>query len=464
MGALETPTGSVTDCIYMSKQTKNTQPPAFKVANKQANLALSQEASQFMNPLDSNVVRMPTLSPFRGAARKFTRVYTITKPVGFGDGPCPFGLIIRPTVESYIWYATGEGLAGSRIMTAGEDNYLFIPEIGHSSGQTLLEYKPSNAIARALIPITLDPHGTVVIPYLTGAAAANLVITTASSEAGLHKTRVETSVDGGITWVQQWLASENQSTQRTIVLAPLTSYLVRYTVLSGRAGMRSTVSAANVTMNLVADPSRYMSLVDSHWLESARVSRIRVSSMSAKCSYTGNLLEGAGVIGTALMSGPLDVENAENVYQAISRLPNNSYHGSILDGTYCYWYPTDLEEMDFLEDFEDPGLTSIWIGGVMNGPEGDVAMELTITSIVDFYSPLQIFEREAFPIVDEEFRRLLLLLAEVNPASCNPKHLDKVKKSIAKLFSKVEAARGFIDSHPEIKSAMVSAITSLAAL
>lgn len=220
------------------------------------------------------------------------------------------------------------------------------------------------------------------------------------------------------------------------------------------------VDATSISMTEFAQP-----LIADRWVDTNNyVQFYRVTALSMLASYRGNMLENAGMIAGARVPSHWR-PNGATMYESLCRLPPSDFHKNPLqEGAYVWRLPYDLQEWEFIPVNRDPEvLTNLVIAGYFG--DADAGLDITVTAVVEFYSPLQLFERNPCPAFTDAYELALRSLLELPPATCNPAH-DKLvrllKSGAAGAAKALRLSAAFARAHPELIQAAVNALSALA--
>lgn len=413
-------------------------------------LALSR---MMVCPGESEVVRAPTLFPSRGCSRHFTRTFTINS----SGIDTPFGMRLSPHIQDFLDLGVGSpampvgGISAAVRSMEGTDA-AEVSVANYATGVSVAHYYQS---PQALVGFANKYFGVSWVDTATGKPTFASI-----SNGSKIKSQVEvlaTRVGGFNSVLYQLGPGETRLIRDDFSLASVwTGYYFR--ILDGGEGI--TLSFNQATATSIATDSKIRPIVKDEWLDRAQVARYRVSAMSLLVSYRGNMLENAGVI-AALRAPSKWVPTGNNLYNSITSVVDDQYHGPLINGAYVWWLPQDLEDLDFISTHgqSDDERTALFIGGIFG--DDNASMEVTVDVVVDFYSPLQIFERMNFPPSTEVYRRLYHELSLLPAATCNPSHLDLLKKVGKKAAKGTVKGVRYLQAHPAIVENFVKALTLL---
>lgn len=425
---------------------------AVSAAEGQKKKAL-EVASMIVNPGEGPVVQSPTLFPARAATRHFRRVYTIS-----GNAPGDkFSVKVRPALEDFVSYqsaitdyvfAPGHGLMGVLDMHGGLDTsvetYIFDFNVAVGTG---------TLIAEGCIPTTLGRAqylwNTATVGTLSSLGVLN------QSEKLVNVTIYCLHTGGETAYTYSLPPGERANLGATVTSGVNTWLGIAF------KGDVSVSFSDNAAVNTYGTPTTFRFLPDT-LIDQGGVERYRVTALSALCSYRGNLLENAGVISAARAPDNW-APRGNDMYDAIAKLPDNSYRGPLINGAYTWWLPGDMEELDFITPGEAKRgtKTSLYLAGEFT--DAGSAVELIVDMIVEFYSPLQIFERNPLPPFVDAHVEMLHQLALLPAATCNPSHMEILKKGVKAAARMGLAGYNFAKAHPEYVALLLKGLSMIAA-
>lgn len=414
---------------------------------------------QVANPGAQDPKPLPCFSPFSGASRHFRRVFTLTQTASHN-----FGFVVRPSITDFVAIGDGSAATGQNTnMKPGEGASVSLAKMSPGDVTVAALYDINNAYKNQLAilhPDTAVGLDGVCQHFATYANAPVTLTVRAAGSAGCRGT-VRQYASNVLVKEQPFVNMGSYA----FSLAAATATTIQYIVNAGWINWSAVPSGNDlVTSDLNIG---HMSVVSDKWIDRGDVARWRVSAFSVLVSYRGNMLEGAGNIASALCRGVPAVNETDTLYQALAKLPEKSYRGPLMNGTYAFWVPQDLTEMDFSPGDDILGEeTGIWVAGNIGDPQG--VLEVTIDMVVEFYSPLQLFEKRVFPMMDDACLAAYHYLSVVNPCMCNPTHLEDVgrmiRQGLKKASGKAADMAKFAASNPAFLRTLAEAVSAVGAL
>lgn len=388
----------------------------------------------------NHLYRAPAFGAPRGASRHFTRTFSL-----YASGAdTPFGLMLQPSLKDFLTISSSD---------------ISVPITGiHAYGRGAININDHGT--KETIGTQPMSVGQNELFYTASGALDNFSIT--NQDVRVHTYAVYVLQGGWIVVLQNLKIEAGTGTGN---LAPsFNPILGNYTgiriVPDSEHPYNFDFQAWNATSFQRTSMTR--SLVKDVWFEAAQVSRWRVSAMSLLATYRGNMLEGAGVIAAA-RAPKAWVPNGPNLYSALTKLPEDRYKGPLMQGAYSWWLPTDETELDFVSEYTSSGQqTALFVGGLFGDPEG--SLEITIDVVVDFYSPLQIFEREYYPVMTDEHLSTVAQLSKLPACTCNPKHLDLLKQGAKTVANGILYGVDLARRNPQLVEAFLKALAGVAAV
>lgn len=404
-------------------------------------------ASMLVAPGESDVCMAPSIFPVKGCSRHFTRTVTLSATA---DNQ-PFGIQVNPDLVNFY-----SAQAGAATISGTSINIGCSKALGDT--KTLVQIKIDNIerVTRYQEPQATDADFTRI-------SFSTTLSGTPSRAHIFNKGSTATTVT-----IRVWTTIGFADTNYVCPANTLTDIKAAFNLgdpcrgfgFKPYVGQHFDVeyyhsgAAPSITVDSVQKPL----LVD-QWMDRGQVNKYRVSAMSVLASYRGNLLEQAGVI--AALRAPTNwTYSAPNLYEAITKVPDDQYHGPLMKGAYTWWLPQDLEDLDFRSSIEPENeATSLYVGGVFGDSQG--SLEITIDVVVDFYSPLQIFERKVFPVMSDPYRQMIHELSLLPAATCNPSHLEVLKKAGKIAANTAVKGLNFAANNPQVIKNFVSALSLL---
>jgi hypothetical protein len=426
----------------MSSKAKSARAAGQKfVGKKEVRKDLTRYARQYLNPNEGTPKPLPSLSPFVGATRKFTRVHTL-QSLG---ADTPFFVFQRPSLHNSYGFKVGAADV-EVVRSIGWRQY----ESNPTGIESLAELFDRNGqVIGYSSPFPTNPGG-----WPTSLSVLEVTIGSTMSLAVSKFSQMDMfDLSGSLAY-----AINSGGEIAVWSVAAGTYYVVFYTVSPG--GGIWCQDGAN-SMTVTGHGMSQFPMFEPHWIEDSKVSHYRIAAMSMLLTYTGNEYNNGGIIASARTRGVYGYE--QDPYSTIVKLTRNQYHGALREGAYSFWIPGDLSELDFLGPGETPEAPTVLVAaGNFDDPNG--SLELTLTYVVEFYSPLQIFEQRVFPAMTDDFTMTWHYLATLESSTCNPKHVEMIKGFLKKFGNAAGQFAGWLAKNPEVVAAAKAAIMALAAL
>lgn len=400
----------------LAQAIKNNTPSAVKGRIARGPSKWSQ---MVMAPGDNAPTMTPSLSPFRGAVRTFTRTETISA-ANAGDA---YSIQVRPEVNDTLRVTTpntgaGDGWElevplGAKIEALGGfetyDNAEW-RNVGIDAEVAL------EASVGTLGQKTLEKNGYWYQPFIFSDAtvdALSFELPAGSAYGKLNASGTFVMLDSNPTAIP---ASFNAGLVDCIGLV-----FFRLASFNG-----SAATGFKVYNNISAVYPIFEPLFNSFSTQAinlSKVSKWRITAMSVLASYSGNMFNNGGVIAAARTQSGFTPSS--NVYQSLTDLQENSFSGPLKDGAYVWWLPYDLAELEFRDDFDPRDDTNLWLAGKFADSDGTI--KLTLHIVMEFYSPLQIFEHDPWPALMPAFTAEYHALDTQAAACSNHSHEDVIK-------------------------------------
>lgn len=198
------------------------------------------------------------------------------------------------------------------------------------------------------------------------------------------------------------------------------------------------------------------------------VSSGRVVSMSVLATNTSPELANGGTVNAGRV--PRSFNPANLVASQLSALPSNRrYQGSAKDGAYVSWMPSQFDEFEIdsvankRAELSDSEYLIVNVAG-WNPPAGTTAsFRIQFDWIVEFYTPNQLFEKVITPAMTPAFTSLFHALLSMDAATCNPGHLDLLKKMLGKGVMVGKKGMKFYGEHQVIIDSILSKLAMVLA-
>lgn len=438
-----------------AKQKRVSKPapkPSVPKVSKNESKYLMHLAKQFLDPESvGDAVLAPSEFPTTGDVKKFTRTIEL-KATSLGGAGSSFAMKLRPTFANTFLLSEGTGVpAAGPVVDLTWSGVISTSQFDAGNHVLCgpLNCTSLNGPVGAIDTTTNGNELSWLIQKPAGAAPV-----TVSVICGNVYTFTFSYLSGGV-WIP-FLNGKNAIGIPLIFDGPLPAFdALRIETTSDSQGDSVTV---NIEMhgNVSSSPasSSTFSLFNTDAVSLSRVERWRVTSLSLLCSYSGNEFNDGGVIAAARVQPGFSMLG--NGYEVINRLPDHSYHGPLKHGSYSWWLPGAYEELDFAPVTSPrPEETSLVAAGVFSDATG--SLEITMTAIVEFYSPLQIFSHNYGPAWTPETSSLLHDLNMIPAATCNPDHDDLFRQLVRKGEQVLRAGADYVVRNPEVIAKVLSA-------
>lgn len=202
---------------------------------------------------------------------------------------------------------------------------------------------------------------------------------------------------------------------------------------------RFYLSGSEFAFQASSSSSGLTSFVRPELIEAAHVRNARITAMSVLCTNTAAATEDGGLLVSACTSQSLltRVTTVKSLMDATMELPEtNRWQRSIVrSGAYAFYTPDDLDSYE-PHDISENSLADncVYVAGQMDAMAGSVTV--LVTFIVEFYTPVQLFERTVGPTWSLEYELVLRYLQMSRCASQNDSHEDLT----AQIARKIKAA------------------------
>lgn len=427
-----------------TKMKKNNKNPKKGNAKPQSMRSANLWESMVTNPAMVEPVRTPSSCPYTGAVRTFMRTIEISST----GNDTPFDFIVRPSLRNTLALAGAAAPAGAQT-----DRWRgFLTANNNDRGGYFHSLRGSLSYYDSAGNLLCEQHSLVD-------AAENLdyfdIIQTATPTYRI-------TVAGKMSKIQIWTRSAGVWTAGPAASTAPPAAIYNIAVASMDA-IAITIQHPGVELYDTSltytsgvgfwSPSgpRLYSLFSTDAVRLGDVSTYRVTALSALVTYSGNMFNNGGVLAAARTRERYSYVDP-SPYESLTRLQDHSYRGPLKEGGYVWWLPYSLEELDFRCPFDSEGGTELRVAGEFADETG--ALQVTLTAVVEFYSPLQIFEHEVGPPLTDAFVLAYHGLDLFPAALCNPSHTKTLSRAIRKAAA--AAARlgkgvgSFLISHPEV--------------
>jgi hypothetical protein len=184
----------------------------------------------------------------------------------------------------------------------------------------------------------------------------------------------------------------------------------------------------------------------------SQVATYRVTALSVLATFTGNQFNDGGVIAAARTRAGYFYPGQP--YESLTRLTDHRYYGKAKEGAYAWWLPYSLQELNFKRPFTSQDETELRIAGIFDDTDGQ--LQITVSMVVEFYSPLQIFEHKPGPSLTDAFQAAYHAMDTFPAATCNPAHTKILKGILGKAADGARGAAKIMLSHPELLAALLA--------
>lgn len=413
---------------------------------------LGDLANMIVNPKDFEPVRSPSEFATTGDVKKFTRTFSFGAAQSVGTN---FAMVVTPTIENFFSLTKNVGITSPNPMDAADPADLVFAQ----TQQTL--FYEANGTFVVTDGVTQVPLGSIETSLFQGKQSL-IVNTPAGQNVNLRGTNGNQGcVFTGFYWDPVLLAWITLPSVSSAPYAPFGFGFVppngigALCLQSSRLSTRVTANVQVPALSAFGALAASYNLFNSAALELGKVERYRVTALSVLASYSGNQFNDGGVIAAA-RCGP-GYTFGDDPYESLTKLTDHEYHGPIKTGAYAFWLPNSYQEREYLPGTSSPddGATNLRIAGSFADPNG--SLTITITTVVEFYSPLQIFSHLSGPVVSPSYYQLLRDLDAVPAAICNPLHTDLLKL----LQRGAKHAIGYAMKNPQIIQQALAAIAGM---
>lgn len=433
-----------------------TQPAKHSVgAARQGKLKVSAWEKMVTDPaaagMSGKLPATPKINPFTCARRLFQRTFQI-RAADFANGK--FSMRFYPQIFDAF------EIHGSGAFELAQGNWTLINV--HSRGKNepmqmpqqiqWFETQPDGSGVKAgECAVKLAPDGSPYVPLQSGDALNSLTFST-NSFAPIAVRFLNSSGEWGT------LSTSFSSGTNNVTPFGLNHIGFGFVATSDSSynGATIHVEANNVVGSTLTVNEGTYDLFQTQAVELGQIEGYVVPAMSILATYSGNKFNSGGVIASARVrpgykAGP-------DVYESLVQLTDHVYRGPMETGTYVWYLPTTLHELESrgVYDAVRDDLTSLIVAGQFTDPEG--SLQITLSEVVEFYSPKQIFEKEVSPPLTDEFVIAYHALDSLPAGLCNPEHKELLRKLIENGLKAARKGGKFLIAHPELLSALASAL------
>lgn len=407
---------------------------------------LKSLSEMIINPAEcTEIVRSPADFAMVGDVKCFTRTFQL-KATDLADG-VNFSMTMSPSIQNFFSVSTSAALT-SAVGLRGNSDGLSATDLlsDHFLGGSIDFWPVLNPTSPATTRISSQNHAGKIGFRITGGPGDILEMSFAPAY-----TTVLTVWFFDIN-TNTWLNMGTYFTDKNS--APWVPYTVPLGVNLEGIAIQCSAGIPSCSFDIRTTPGCTVpgdvhnhSLYSSDAVLLGRVERYRVTAMSMKVTYSGDFLNNGGVI-VASRTQPTYVEN-DKPYDALTKLQDHKYQGAMVQGAYVWWLPYSYEEMDYRSVGVSPAkATQLRVAGEFANANG--AVVVTLTCVVEFYSPLQIFCHEPGPFSSDQYLELLHALDRIPAATCNPSHSELFSSLWEKGVSAARSGVQFLLEHPEI--------------
>lgn len=416
---------------------------------RQAKARVGDWEKMVLNPWGCRTVRTPSQSPFTGACRMFTRTITVDS-AGAGDR---FSIVSRPHLQNTLSLNRSSPIVVPAAGTIINKSFTLTDDllnVGGLSGTVLAgEMDALDISGDKLGEIETDfdqAAGVCYYPFVTP-AAFNFDLNV--NAKGLS---VQVYYRSAGTWVGAATASLLLNSVTTNVTLPnagdgIVIAIHKPSSSSGSFSLSGFSSAPGISASACFDT------FSTDALTLGKVSAHRVTALSVLATFTGNQFNDGGVVAAARTRSGYYYEGPG--YESLTRLTDHRYWGKAKEGAYAWWLPYSYEELEFKRPYDDIPETEIRMAGIFDDADG--SFQLTVSMVVEFYSPLQIFEHKIGPPLSDDFETAYHALDSAPAATCNPAHTKIIKSLVNKAATTAKGAAKTVVKHPELLAALLAA-------
>jgi len=164
------------------------------------------------------------------------------------------------------------------------------------------------------------------------------------------------------------------------------------------------------------------------------ITNARVTAMAVLVTNVTPVLNRGGNVSIGRVPNDFAPFGAD-VQSRMAKLPKNRRHiGDAAVGGYTWWLPSTYDEfeLDNYANLEEAYRNSEYLLCKLSGLSDDAVFIVTVSTIVEFYSPNIIFEKRLTPIFSSEIHNLFHILSMMPAASCNPSHAEMFKDLVTR--------------------------------
>lgn len=422
------------------KQNVMSKPADVPKSSAAPKIKVSDWAKMLVNPGEAKTVHGPVTAPFTGDSLAFTRTLEFDAS-SFPDGN--FNMTLRPALEYTLSINNGEGITFTPgCMCSDSSGTVMPPSISFAQGYFPLSFtglvQDQNGSLLGVASTTAQPNGMYAFEW--GLAGTYLLKVSGTCVQAKFIYRLDDVWTVGNVIPIGGLNPPNCDAWGVIVQSPGITRGFSM-VLTQSAGPASTV----------ASPSVYNAF-STHAVDLSGVEQYRVAALSALVSYTGNQFNNGGVIAAARVRPGYAYPTAP--FESLTQLVDHSYNGPLKDGAYVWWRPSSVSEFDFLGPHDRPAGTTLRVAGKFADPNGSI--KVTLRMVVEFYSRLQIFSRDVFPPMIDDYNIEFVRLECLPAATCNPSHSEIFRRLVKGAAQAAKSGAQYAMANPELIKTMLN--------
>lgn len=415
---------------------------------------LATYAKQFMLPIecDGRPVVAPSRYPSQVCSRHLHKVIDVSSATpAYADGftVCMFPDLYNPGFISNPTLINVPEAAPSLISCSGSIS----PTSNISQAQGVLKVEDSQGVS-SRSPLIDIADNTATIRQgisLVPGAASNYNVEFRNQDNFPVGINFHHKINGGA-WVTVLASMSNGQTQNLSGILPLNTNAIAFSFSSQapHTSVKVTLSLTN-SRSATAEATGFSPAFENFIIDNG-VTAGRVISMSILVTNTSPDIADGGNINVGRV--PHVFNPYLNVSSSLSNLPSNRrYQGPAAKGGYVNWIPSQYDEFEVdtigvkREILSEAEYLIVKVSG-WNPPVGSTASaRIQFDWIVEFYTQNQLFEKSVCPMMTSEFDLLLHLMLTMDAATCNPGHLDTLKKILKKGVGTFEEGKKLYKQH-----------------
>ncbi len=383
-------------------------------------------AELLLDPMESELVRQPSLVPCRGTIIRDKQIFDLT-------GVSAFYVEARPSLDRTV--AMTSPSAGTASTGAWYANW---------SGELA-------ATAWISTPFRRVTDSSALVPQTQGTATPRYAMTT--SGAGNITVRI-TNPLSNTTSVAVSFSEWPGGATTTSTYAPPGSFASVTVAISATMGAFSvgvvplrTLTPQSVSAHINIDPGA-LSLTPSQvsnevvhnitlLSDVASLRYYKIVAQELLVSYTGSDQDNGGVIAGARVSGDWSFDGTltTDAYDAIADIPYDNYDGRLKSGCHVHWSPNSTEDLA-MQYPGKPGTEprrKLVVGGRLD--DTTQSIRVRVTTIVEYFTDSPSYGAMTYGPPWADFDVYMAMLDAVVPAATeNDKHvLTKIKRGLGKV-------------------------------